>query len=278
MPSMRETPRQVELGALLRALRKRSGLDQKTVSTDLGRNQTHISRWENGRLLIEQPELERFLALCEATSEETAAALRLHRDAADPNWLQLSGGNKDLALVSEYERAAGAVTSIQPALIPGPLQIAAYARDMMLAGGETEDQVKAATARRMARRDSILNGSTPYEALIGELAIRYPACSREVAVDQLRDLCQVAERPHITIRVVPFRFGYDPSREGGFVLIRSEGRSVVHLEELSTATTLSRAKEVERYVTAANRIRDIAIGAVASTKLIAQIADELERS
>lgn len=276
MASTRETPRLIELGRLLRALRRRRDMDQKAIAALIGRSHTHVSRWETGKLAIDQGELERLLAILEATSEETSEALRLHKDASDPNWLQM-GSAKDLGLLTQYERAAESITAVQPALIPGPLQVESYSRDMMLTAGEEPDRIEGALDRRMARREVILSGSTPYEAFIGELAIRFPACSAETAVDQLRDLVKVAELPHVSIRVVPFRLGWDPSREGGFVLIRTEGGGVVHLEELTTATTLSRAREVARYVSASTRIRDLALGAVSTVRMIAQVADELER-
>ncbi|WP_432851738.1 helix-turn-helix domain-containing protein [Amycolatopsis sp. CA-161197] len=278
MPSTRATPRQVELGALLRRIRKRAGLTQPQVAELVKRSHSHISRRERGELgFEEQAELELTLTVTGATSEETSQALRLFRGGTDPNWL-IPGIARDLVVVTEYESVAHSIFAFQPSLIPGPLQTSEYARTVMSNGTSTEAQIEDRLKLRMARRQGYLTGTTRFEAIIGEQAIRYPACPRDVAVRQLRDLCEVAELPQISIQVLPFRLGYDPSRDGGFVLIRSDSASVVHVEQYRSSTTLTNARDVKDYLDAADRIRRDAVGAVATARLIAEIADELERA
>ncbi|MEV0073715.1 MULTISPECIES: helix-turn-helix transcriptional regulator [unclassified Amycolatopsis] len=278
MPSTRATPRQVELGVLLRRIRKRAGLTQPQVAELVNRSHSHISRRERGELgFEEQSELERTLTVTGATSEETSQALRLFRDGTDPNWL-IPGIARDLAVVAEYESVANDIFAYQPSLIPGPLQIRDYTRVMMVDGDMPETELDSKLELRMARRKRYLDGSTRFETVIGEQAIRYPACPPEVAVRQLRDLCEVAELPHISIQLLPFRLGYHPAREGGFVVIRSDSATVVHVEQYRSSTTLTNTRDVKDYVEAADRIRRDAMGAVASVRAIAKIADELERT
>ncbi|MET7994257.1 helix-turn-helix transcriptional regulator [Amycolatopsis sp. NPDC005232] len=278
MPSTRATPRQVELGALLRRIRKRAGLSQPQVAASVNRSHSHISRRERGELgFEEQAELERTLTVTGATSEETIEALRLFRDGADPNWL-IPGIARDLAVVTEYESVANSIFAFQPSVIPGPLQTEEYAHAVMVGGSSTEVGIEDRLKLRMARRKTYLAGSTRFEAIMGEQAIRYPACPRDIAIRQLRDLCEVAALPHISIQVMPFRLGYHPSREGGFVLMRSDATTVVHVEHYRSSSTLTNARDIKDYLDAADKIRRDAVGAVASARLIAEIADELERT
>lgn len=266
-------------------LRKRAGCTQEQVAAYVNermprdgvrRAHTHVSRWERGQLLIDEDELTVVLALFDATSEETVSALRLHRDAADPDWM-IPGIPRPLAVMREYEDRATHITNVQPDLIPGPFQIPEYAREVLSASGNTPQQVEDWTEFRMARRASLLSGSVRYEAIIGEQAVRFPACSPEVAAKQLHDLVQTAALPHVTIRLVELGFGFHAMRNGGFVLLESEeGKPVVHLEQFRSSTTLTEARDVKDYRDAAEALRRASMSPVASTKLIEVLANQLE--
>lgn len=272
MPS-KETPRLKDLGRLMRGLR--GSRYQADIADAMGRNVSHVSRWESGKLFIELAELEEFLRLVGADAEHTMEALRLHRDAADPNWL-VPGVGRELAVVREYEDAADRILAYQPLQMPGPLQIEPYADGLIRAAGATDEQAKDWLAFRMARRDFYLSGAFRFEAIIGEQAIRYPTCPRGVAVEQLRDLVKVAQLEHITISVLPFTHTYYPARAGSFVLIESEtGTSAVHLEHYRSSSTLT-GRDVRDYQDAAEALRRDAMNPSASSRLIADVADKLE--
>lgn len=285
-------PRQVLLGQRMCDLRKRAGLIQEDVAVHMStvfpstrRSKSHVSRWESGLLLIAENELIVFLELVRATSTETAQALLLHRDAADPNYL-LPGIGRELALVREYEDTAMCVVNVQPMLIPGPLQERSYAEFVIHASGATEAQAADLLAFRMARRDSLLSGATTdYTAIIGEHAIRYPGCPRKVAISQHRDLIQSSMLGHITILVLPFddperdpdRGWYHAARHGSFVLFESATtKPVVHLEHYRSSSTLTDVRDVRDYQNAAERLRRDAMSPESSSRLIAEVADKLE--
>lgn len=273
MPS-KETPRLKDLGRLMRSLR--GSRYQVDIAKAMGRNVSHVSRWESGKLFIEEAELEQFLRLVGADAERTMEALRLHRDAADPNWL-LPGVGRDLAVVREYEDAANRITNYQPLQIPGPLQIEAYADGMIQAAGATEEQAEDLLAFRMARRDFYLSGGFRFEAIIGEQAIRYPTCTRPIAVEALRDLLKAAQLDHISVCVLPFTHSWYPARAGSFMLIESEtGTPAVHLEHYRSSSTLTDKHDVRDYQDAAEALRRDAMGPIASMRLIADVADKLE--
>lgn len=268
-------------------LRKRGGLTQEQVAAHVNermprdgvrRAHTHVSRWERGQLLIEENELTVVLAYLKATSEETVSALRLHRDAADPDWM-IPGVPRPLAVMREYEDRANHITNVQPDLIPGPLQIPSYAHEVLSTSGNTRQQVDDWTDFRMARRDSLLSSNVRIEAILGEQAVRYPACSREVAVKQLHDLAETSLLPHVTIRVLRFGFGHQPMRNGAFVLLEfDDGKPVVHLEQFRSSTTLTDVRDVKDYQDAAESLRRASMSPVASTKLIEELANKLESS
>jgi transcriptional regulator with XRE-family HTH domain len=272
----KETPRLIELGSLMRELRKSAGLTQLEVATAMGRAISHPSRWEGGKLFITEEELGEFLRLVGAGADRTLRAMRLHRDAADPDWM-IPGIPRPLAVLREYEDRANRATSVQPDLVPGWLQIPQYAHEVLSSSGNTPQQVNDWTELRMARRDSILASDVRIEAIIGEHALRYPACSREVAVKQLHDLAETSKLPHVTVRILESGFGYHPMRNGAFVLLEfEEGKPVVHLEQFRSSTTLTDSRAVKDYQDAAETLRRASMSPAASTKLIEVLANKLE--
>lgn len=283
--SSTETPRLLELGRFIRDLRRRAVLTQDQVAEHLNaalpregvrRAHTHVSRWERGQLVIDEDELSVVLAHIGADSEETFTAMRLHRDATDPNWL-IPGITRPLSVMREYEDSASHIINWQPLEIPGPLQPEAYTEHVIRASGASEDELADWLTFRMARRDSLISGSFSYEAFIGLQAIEYPSTDGPVAIEMLRDLVKMSEYDHITIRIMSPVRRYYPGRGGSFVLIQSETtKPVVHLESYRSSATLTNARDVADYKNAAEQLRRDAMSAGASSRLIADVADKLE--
>jgi transcriptional regulator with XRE-family HTH domain len=273
MSSTSETPRSVELGIRLRTFRKRANLSQEELGEQLGRRHTHISRWESGKLPMTAVELGSVLGILGVTGAERDEVLGLHSAAADLNWMS-NGVDKQLSLVRAYEDAATRIVNVQPQLVPGPLQTRGYALDVMLAVGSTLAEAQAGTDFRMERAEKILDGGVEYEAIIGEYALRHPACEVDAAPEQLRHLLKVADLPHVTIRVTAnLVAGYTPMRQGSFVLIESS-KPVVHLEQLGGSTTLADARYVRPYKNAADILRRDAMSPAATAELIAGLIDD----
>lgn len=277
MGSTNETPRAKDLGLRLRAFRRRAGLSQPALAAQIGRDPSEISRWENGKRGLDEALLGTLLGALGVDNSEREEAFALYQRATDPNWLA-HGVSRQLAVVREYEDGASRILNAQPNLIPGPLQTREYAMSAMLAAGNTRAASIEGTEFRMSRAAKILDGQVEYTAIIGEYALRYPACDRQTALEQLTHLVKVAELPHITIRAVSIEAAYTPLRVGSFVLIESADMAVVHLEQLGGSTTLTDSRYVNGYKTAADTLRREAMSPAATTRLIAQLIDDMERT
>lgn len=277
MGSTNETPRAKDLGLRLRAFRERADLSQPALAAQIGCHPSEISRWENGRRGLDEARLGTILGALGVDSAEREEAFALYRRATDPNWLAL-GVSRQLAVVQEYEDGASRILNAQPNLIPGPLQTGEYAMSVMLAAGNTRAAALEGAEFRMSRAARIVDGQVEYTAIIGEYALRFPACDRQTGIEQLTHLVKVADLPHITVRAVPLEATYTPLRVGSFVLIESEDMAVVHLEQLGGSTTLTDRKYVNGYKAAADILRREAMSPVATTELIAQLIDDMERT
>lgn len=91
---------------------------------------------------------------------------------------------------------------------PGLLQTAGYAREALavgwLKGPELEQQVEARLGRRQ-----LLDGEAPppFRVILSEAVLRTSLRDVEAWREQLAHLAEMAERPSITLQVLPFRAG-----------------------------------------------------------------------
>ncbi|MEV0699384.1 DUF5753 domain-containing protein [Saccharopolyspora sp. NPDC050389] len=243
----------------------------------LGRSHTHTSRWENGRLTASEADAGAVLCILGVTGQERERLLQLARDAGDPNWVA-PGVDRQLAALTEYERTALTITDVQPLLVPGLLQTADYARSIMIGAGTTRGEAERRVTFRLGRRD-VLTRRKPVKlvAIIGEHALRYPPCDRDVMLEQLHHLAKWNELDNVSIHAIPIDHAYSPALEGPFVLIEFErAKPVVHLEHYRSSTTITDASDVKDYLAAADTVRRDALSADHTTALIRQIADDME--
>jgi len=134
----------------------------------------------------------------------------------------------------DAERTAAQLRCFEPNLVPGLLQTEAYARAVLRTDGAlTDEKVEQRVAGRMDRQ-AILSRDDPPEffAVIDERALRRTGEGYDTLMsEQLGHLVECAERPHISIHVIPSDVVFHIGQSGPFVLARSaEGGWVGHLE------------------------------------------------
>lgn len=240
-------------------------------------NHAKLSHIESGRRAPNPEDTATILAHIGVTGAKREELLTLARAAADPNWVA-PGVGKALAALLEYERTAKVITEVNLALIPGLLQTWDYARTIMIRAGATAGEADHRVAVRMGRRD-ILERQAPvqFRALIGEFALRYPACGDQVMAEQLRHLLKWSKRENVDIGVIPIGSRWTPAHDGPFVLLEFERASpVVHLENYRCAVTLTDKRDVRDYQAAAENIRRAAMSPAATTGLIAELLNRWE--
>ncbi|MFC0030350.1 DUF5753 domain-containing protein [Micromonospora chaiyaphumensis] len=201
--------RRVRLGAELRRLRRRESLTLEQVCGRLGWASTSkLSRIELGQSRPDLADVLDLLDVYAVPPHQRDELIVIARDAATGR-----GWSKALGEMGERQRAyaeleAGAVRIVdyQPALVPGLLQTPDYARLRVSAGALLADDVDVeADVRARAVRQEVLCRPEPpdYTALIDERACDPGGLPVEVWREQLRHLAVLAERPHVTIRLLP---------------------------------------------------------------------------
>ena len=95
---------------------------------------------------------------------------------------------------------------------------------------------------------------------------------------QLRHLAEAAERPNVTLRVVPLAVGAHTGLDGSFALLDfPRNRSVVYLDHKLSGLFLEEAPQVSAFRGEADRLADVALSPAESVRLVAQVATEHER-
>jgi hypothetical protein len=236
------------------------------------RSSSHISRWENGKLIPSEADTATVLAVLGVNGVDRDRLLELARDALDPNWVA-PGVDKQLAALTEYERTAETIINIEPLMIPGLLQTYEYARHIMVAYGQSRGEAEQRATLRIGRQH-VLTDTPPKQliAIVGEYALRYPVCPDAVMVEQLRHLLRLAELDNVTLNVLPMDRPAAAMLSGPWALIEFSGtKPVLHLEHFGSSATITEEKTVKSYRGAVDSLQELAIGPTETTRLITDV-------
>jgi transcriptional regulator with XRE-family HTH domain len=264
--------RAVQLGAELRDARKRCAMTVAGVAEALGYHHSTVSRWERGESMPSEADTGAFLALLGTTGEERERLIELARHDDVIDWVA-PGIGKQLAALIEYEKTARTIIEVNPLLIPGLLQTREYARSIMIGGGVARGKAEQGAIIRTGRQD-VLTRRKPvnYVGVVGEQAVRYPACTDEVMVEQFHHLLSMAKRPNVRIHVLPLEPRYSLAFEGRFVLLEPDyGNPVVQVESYWSTSMLTSERAVRSYQEAASAICRDALSPDETVKLIEEL-------
>lgn len=135
-------------------------------------------------------------------------------------------------------------------------------------------------ALRVSRRD-VFSRREPAQltAVIGKSAIYQQVGGPEIMADQLRNIVKTGELSTVTVQVLAEQDDWHPGLLGPFLLYEfPEAPTIVHLEHHRSSVFLYDDGDVDAYQNAADIVRRMAMSPTASAKLIAEVADEMERT
>jgi hypothetical protein len=132
---------------------------------------------------------------------------------------------------------------------------------------------------RRTRQHDVLQGEDPptVSAIIDEAVLRHVVGDSGVMVEQLARLAQLAQQPHITIRVLPFTAGVSPYLSS-FVILGfpdPDDTDVVYLERVIDDVVIEDPRQMNQYHGAFERLWERALTPARSITMIKQVADEL---
>jgi transcriptional regulator with XRE-family HTH domain len=246
----RNTSKSIALGARLRNVREANKLSQRALAKKIGVVHSLLSRNESGQRVPTRAEVIRILEPLDITDREREEILAMTEDPSGSPLavIDLPARRAQIAALIEVEQMAKEVVTWSPLIIPGLLQVSAYTRSIMESARIPDGEIATRVAVRMGRRD-ILTRRNPvrYTALIGEAVLRQTFGSREVMAEQFDHLLMMSAHENVDLRVVPTATGYHSGLCGAFTLLKCDGTSFAHLENLVSSVFVQDAEAVASY-------------------------------
>lgn len=269
----------------LKRARQASGQTQEQVAAEMDWSLSKVIRIESASSGISANDLKALLQLYGVTDpEQVDALLALARAARQRSWWS---AYRDIAPQSllqliEYESAAYVIRQFETMFIPGILQIEDYARAVIqnyYGEGPGSDEVRALVELRIRREDLFDSENPPsFHFMIDEAAVRRLVGGSSVMRRQLRRLIEVADKPNITVEVIPFSAGLHLGMKGPFEIIEFADPAesdIVYLESPRGDIFSDDPEETLRYREAFEELGRALLHPRDSVARLAAIADEM---
>ncbi|WP_329369551.1 helix-turn-helix transcriptional regulator [Streptomyces sp. NBC_00669] len=173
------------------------------------------------------------------------------REAKDKPFLGLAPLEADAVSVQEYAVSA----------VPYLLQTRAYAEEQLsTARPRSIKQLSAQVAARLKRQDR-LTGPNPvhYRALIDEAVLRRKARDPQTWTAQLEHLIETAQKPDVSLHVVPFGTGPHHIRSCLELIFFQDGHTVAYTQSSWSGHLVEEPEDVEPLRLAYDLLRDSAL-------------------
>jgi transcriptional regulator with XRE-family HTH domain len=278
------TVRRRRLAAELRGIRESKGKSGDTVAAALKWSPSKISRYERAKTGLRPREVERLLDYYEITGPRRALLLGLAEDAAQKGWWEeftdsLSEDYKQF-IGLEHEATAMAIWHVD--VVTGLLQTEEYARHIIGSYSRVEPVAPGMIGRlvrvRMRRQQVLDRDGLQLSVVLDESVLKRRIGDEAVMYDQLQRLVKEADRPNLTLQVLPldaqhvvfgesfviFGFGQDAD---------AMLQDVVSTEHLRSGFTLEGERDTYLHRIAFQMLSEAALDPVASRKLILETAE-----
>jgi transcriptional regulator with XRE-family HTH domain len=196
------------LGTELSRFRRLSGLSGRAMASRIGASQAHVSRVESGQAVPTLPQVQAWADAAGIPADDRPALVALTVAALNEvdSWQQRD--TADLAAmqrdVAGLEAAATISHHFQPAIVPGMLQTADYARHV-LAITDIRDwgDHEAAVTARMERQRALHRPGRRWEFLLTEAALRLRLGPPHVMAGQMTRIKDTMALSNVDIGIVP---------------------------------------------------------------------------
>ena len=278
------TVRRRRLAAELRGIRESKGKSGDTVAAALKWSPSKISRYERARTGLRPREVERLLDYYEITGPRRELLLGLAEDAALKGWWEehadsLSEDYKQF-IGLEHEATSMAIWHVD--VVTGLLQTEDYARHIIGSYSRVEPVAPGMIGRlvrvRMRRQQVLDRDGLQLSVVLDESVLKRRIGDEAVMYDQLQRLVKEADRPNLTLQVLPLDAQHSVFGESFVIFGFGQDadamlQDVVSTEHLRSGFTLEGERDTYLHRIAFQMLVDAALDPVASRKLILETAE-----
>jgi transcriptional regulator with XRE-family HTH domain len=279
MPSSNPARRAREaLGARLREIRKDADLTGRALAGLTGWHFTKVSKLEHGVQNASEEDIRTWCEQCHAHDQipDLVATVR-SIDTMYVEWRrQLASGTKRRQRESiRFESETKLFRVFEPLLIPGLLQTAEYAEEILSRVIEFHglpDDVEAGVRARMERQQILYRGNHRFHIVIGQAALTLGVVDADVLIGQLDKLLTLSSLARMHLTIIPTRAKHEYLPVHGFWIL--DTREVL-VETVSAEIKLTQSREVAVYARAFEHMASSAVNGKRSRALIIRALDEL---
>ena len=263
------------LGAELRRVRLEHGItSQEELAARLGFDRSVIAKAESG---YRPPSPE----VAQAYASEFPELNALVEDGFIERWAAHARKNggvfpKFLHSWVDSEQTATGLFYWEPMVVPGILQIEAYARAILAADPNSDETVDARVTGRLERQQILSRPRPPMVSVVlAEDVLHRCVGSAEVMHDQLIYLAEVSQQPKVTVQVIPTNVGVHAGLAGAAAIADTEdGGTLVHEDGFTAGRTSADPEIVVKVRERVAVLRADALPREASLELISKVAKE----
>lgn len=269
------------IGLELQRLRRQRKISCQAVGEALGTSASTISRIETGKKEPTSEEVASILTVLGVKGVERQQLIDQARRQDDSGLVESTTSTEQSRNYRNFELKATQLTEYEQVLAPGLAQTPEYARAVLAAlrVGDTDDNIEAWVGQRMSRK-SILTRKQPPKLhwILTESGLRLPIGGRQTMSRQVQHLADLAERPNITINIIPTTVIEHAGLMGQFVIMDfTIDPTIVFVEDRTTGLFLDDPDKVSRYRLTVEKLMEVALDAEESLHLMRSIADDLHR-
>jgi hypothetical protein len=218
-----------------------------------------LNRIETGAVTIQPIEVQALLGFYQVTdSDEIARLKEWSAISRERMWWSEHGLNLEFKSFIAHEAEASHIYGYQALFLPGLLQTADYARELIsqIVRRDVDDAaVRERVEVRMKRQQSLrkrLDGPNPpsLTLAIDEAVLLRPVGGEQVMRAQLDHLVSMAERPTIKLVIVPMSLGAQPGLAGTFDLLEFPGDNdvdVLFIESLAVELLITEPETTQTF-------------------------------
>jgi hypothetical protein len=278
------TARRRRLSIELKKLREASRLTCAQVGEALDWSGSKVNRMETGVGRVQPSDVD---ALCRHydTSDEVREFLKsLARQSKTRGWWQEfgSGVPEWFSAYVGLEQDASSIRHYQCEVIPGLLQIEAYATELHRADSTMQEEDIERAVRVRVERQAILatpDGNVEAWFILNEATLRNVVGNRGLMSLQMEALVEACKLPSVTMQVLPFDAGTHPTT-GSFTILGfpdQEDPDLVYRDGMTDAVYLEGAHHVRQYGRAFDELRATALSPRCSAQMIRSLHKEYTR-
>ncbi len=272
-----------QLGTELRRLRDIAGISGRELAKRVGISQSTLSRIEAGTVVPPLPQVLDWAKAVGAEADSQSSLRTLTEAAHSPevrDWTTSLAGRPHLQDdVRAFEEDAHVVRNFQPALVPGLLQTAEYARRVFATFDPpySPDAAAAALAARLDRQRVLYDPAKHFEFLITEAALRFRPGPHRVLLAQLDRIISIETLDTVTIGVIPQDIEASTTIPHGFVIYENEDHALASAEPIPGSMVTRGPELVDAHRRRWDALTRMAVFDAEARSFLSDLRDEIHR-